>query len=117
MYCGTTSLHISSVAPWFLKECNVKIIKSNLDCHFLANKTGCTLDSGRLESAFSPFSFGIASYPVVGQAKNHSLIHPLSNAPPLNMQAEQSNSRCEGVNQTKLTMTLKNQGKLSKVTG
>ena len=60
----------------------MKNIKSNLDCHFFANKTGCTLDSGRLDGAFSPSSRGIASYPVVGQAKNHSPIHPLSNVPP-----------------------------------
>ena len=60
----------------------MKNIKSNLDCQFFANRMGCTLDSGRLDSAFSPSSRGIASYPVVGQAKNHSPIHPLANVPP-----------------------------------
>ncbi len=61
----------------------MKNIKSNLDCQFFANKTGCTLDSGRSflsqDGAFFPPSRAhlptTASYPVVGQVKNHSPIH------------------------------------------
>ena len=55
--------------------------QTNLDRSYFAVDASCTFALGRLDGAFLPSSRSIACYALVGQAKNHSSTHPLSNAP------------------------------------
>jgi dATP pyrophosphohydrolase len=55
--------------------------QTNLDRSYFAVDASCTFALGRLDGGFLPSSRSIACYALVGQAKNHSSTHPLSNAP------------------------------------